>query len=242
MKSTSGRGWQKEPRDNFPLSEALDILWGRRVLVAGVGLTLVVVALLFGLSREPVYVAEAVVSLEPRERLGNTQAREDFVKGVQGDVVGDAWLRAVMRRAGWGRDAASFRERLDPRIVVRGDEVGLRVRFTGTTPDQAARAANAYADLFVSRVERLNAGGLAGGTLAASATVERGAVPPQGSNMRLFLYAVAAIAVGVLAGTALAFLLENRSRGWRDVRHAELTLQAPVLGVIPEYSSVGEED
>ena len=37
MRSTSGRGWQREPRDDFPLSEVLYILWGRRVLVAGIG-------------------------------------------------------------------------------------------------------------------------------------------------------------------------------------------------------------
>jgi capsular polysaccharide biosynthesis protein len=46
----------------------------------------------------------------------------------------------------------------------------------------------------------------------------------------------------VLAGGAGALLLEGRTRSWRDARDAELTLRAPVLGVIPDYSSVGEED
>jgi hypothetical protein len=38
-----------------------------------------------------------------------------------------------------------------------------------------------------------------------------------------------------------ALLLESRARSWRGARDAELTLRAPVLGVIPDYSSVGEE-
>ncbi len=242
MRSTDGRGWQREPREDFPLSEVLYVLWERRFLVAGVGLLLVLLALLLGLMREPAYVAEAVVSLEPRERLDGAQAGEDFVEEVQGVVVEDEWLRAVMRRAGWEEDAGAFRARLDPQIVARGGETGLRVRFSGTTPDQAARAANAYADLFVIRVERLNAGGVAGGTLAADAAVERRAVPPEGSSLRLFLYAAAAVAAGVLVGTVLALLLEGRARGWRGAYDAELTLRAPVLGVIPDYSTVGEED
>ena len=36
-------------------------------------------------------------------------------------------------------------------------------------------------------------------------------------------------------------LLEGRARSWRDARDAELTLRAPVLGVIPDYSSLGED-
>jgi capsular polysaccharide biosynthesis protein len=65
-------------------------------------------------------------------------------------------------------------------------------------------------------------------------------VPP--SSLRLLLYAAAAVAAGVLAGGAGALFLEGRARSWRGARDAELTLRAPVLGVIPDYSSVGEED
>jgi uncharacterized protein involved in exopolysaccharide biosynthesis len=241
VRSISRRGWQRERRDDLPLSEILHILWGRRLLVAGMVLSLVLVALLFGLSREPVYTAEAVVSIEPRERLVSDQEKEAFVEEVRGTVVAtDGFIQEVMRRAGWEMASREFKDRLDFETMTQGDETGMQVRFSASDPEQAARAANAYAELFVERVERLNEDRLTGGTLAASADVERRAVPP--SSLRLLLYAAAAVAAGVLAGGAGALLLEGRARSWRGARDAELTLRAPVLGVIPDYSSVGEED
>ena len=241
MRSTSRRGWQKEPRDDLPLSEILHVLWGRRLLVAGMVLCLVLLALLFGLSREPVYTAEAVVSIQPRERLVSDQEKEAFVEEVRGTVVAtDGFIQEVMRRAGWESASREFKDRLDFQTMTQGDETGMQVRFSASNPEQATRAANAYAEVFVERVEQLNRNRFAGGTLAAGADVEREAVPT--SNLRLLLYAAAAVAAGVLAGGAGALLLEGRARSWRGVRDAELTLRAPVLGVIPDYSSIGEED
>jgi len=241
VRSISRSGWQRERRDDLPLSEILHILWGRRLLVVGIVLSLVLLALLFGLSREPVYTAEAVVSIEPRERLVNDQEKEAFVEEVRGTVVAtDGFIQEVMRRAGWKTAPREFKDRLDFETMTQGYKTGMLVRFSASDPEQAARAANAYAELFVERVERLNEDRLAGGTLAADAVVERRAIPP--SSLRLLLYAAAAVATGVLAGGAGALLLEGRARSWRGARDAELTLRAPVLGVIPDYSSVGEED
>ena len=242
MRSISRHGWQRQRRDDLSLPEVLHVLWGRRLLVAGIVLSLVLLALLFGLVREPVYTAEAAVGIEPRERLANDEERAEFVEEVQGAVVGDGLLRGVMRRAGWEGEPGQFKERLDPQIVAQGDETGLRVRFSDADPQRAARAANAYAELFVGRVERLNENRLAGGALPADAVVERRAAPPEGPGLRILLYAAAAIAAGVLMGGAGALLLEGRARSWRNARDAELTLRAPVLGVIPDYSSLGEED
>ncbi len=235
----SRRGWQDEQRDDFLLSELLYVLWGRRLLVFGTVLLLVLLALVFGLVKEPVYTASAVVNVEPREELSSIEEREAFMEQVRGDVVTGKLLRGVMRRAGWEAGLAEFRERLD---VTRDGGTGLRVRFSGSGSEQASRAANAYAEHFVDRVERLNDERLAGGALAADASVERRAAPmSEGVGLRLLLYAVAATGVGVLLGGAGALLLEGRARIWRDARDAELTLRAPVIGVIPDYSSIEEE-
>jgi capsular polysaccharide biosynthesis protein len=235
------QGWQDEQRDDFLLSELLYVLWGRRVLVAGTVLVLVLLALLFGLFREPVYTAEAVVSVEPRQELSTTEEREAFMEEVRGDVVTGKLMRGVVRRAGWEAGIDHFTERLEVEpFVMRNGETGLQVRFSGSQPEQAARAANAYAEVFVERVEQLNDERLAGGALAADASVERRAVPPEGSGLRLLVYAGVAAGVGLLAGGVVALLLEGRARSWRGARDAELTLRAPVLGVIPDYSSMGE--
>jgi capsular polysaccharide biosynthesis protein len=236
VRSTSQRGWQKERRDDLPLYEVVHILWGRRLLVGGIVVSLVLLALLLGLFRDPVYTAEAVVSVVPHERTVSDEERAAFVEQVRNTVVAtDGFMQEVMRRAGWELDITEFRERLDFETVPRGGETVMLVRFSASEPEQAARAANAYAELFVGRVEALNEG-----QLAMDAVVERRAAPPT-SSTRLLLYAVAAIAAGVMAGGAGALLLEGQTRSWRDARDAELTLRAPVLGVIPDYSSVGEE-
>jgi hypothetical protein len=214
------------------------------LLVAGSMLILVIAALLFGLSREPVYTAEAVVKIEPRERLSGDGEREAFLQGVVGAVATEDLLRDVMRQAGWEEGLAEFRERLEvAKAPAEDGGLGLRVRFSGSGSEQATRAANAYAELFVDRVERLNDERLAGGALAADASMERRAVPmPERVGLlRLLVYAVAATGVGVVAGGAGALLLEGRARIWRDARDAELTLRAPVLGIIPDYSSIEEE-
>jgi capsular polysaccharide biosynthesis protein len=241
VRSTSRRGWQRERRDDLPLSEIVHVLWGRRLLVVGIVLLLVLLALLFGLFREPTYTAEAAVAVEPRERLAGDEEREDFVAEVRSAVVAtDGFMQEVMRQAGWTSDLDSFRNRFGFETVARGEDTGMLVTFSASEPEQAARAANAYAELFVGRVETLNDDRLAGGALAADAVVERRAAVPA-SSLRLLLYAAAAVAGGVLMGGAGALLLEGRARSWRDARDAELTLRAPVLGVIPDYSSAGEE-
>lgn len=242
MRSISRRGWQRERRDDLPLSEVLYVLWGRRLLVAAIMLIVVIAALLFGVLREPVYTAEAVVSIEPRGRLSSAGERELFLQDVVAAVATEDLLRGVMRRAGWEAGLAEFRERLEAGTFATGDgELGLRVRFSGSGSGQASRAANAYAELFVNRIERLNDERFAGGALAADASIERRAAPvSEGMGPRLLLYAIAATGLGVLAGGAGALLLEGRAHVWRDARDAELTLRAPVIGVIPDHSSIEE--
>jgi capsular polysaccharide biosynthesis protein len=210
-------------------------------MVAGIVLVLAGGALFLGLFREPVFTAEAVVSVTPQERLNDEEARETFIQEVQGAVAMQEVMREVMRRGGWERGSAEFTERLDPRFATRNGGAGLRVRFSGSTPEQATRAANAYAELFVERAAKIDDRRLAGGTLVADASLERRATLPEGSGPRPLIYAALAAGAGLLLGSAAALLLEGRASGWRGVRDAELTLRAPVLGTIPDYSSAKGE-
>ncbi|MBA3614703.1 MAG: Wzz/FepE/Etk N-terminal domain-containing protein [Rubrobacter sp.] len=237
MTSTSGRGWQGEARDDTPLSEVLYILQRRSLLVVGVVLVLAGIALLFGLIREPVYTAEAKVGIRPQEEVEGEEARLAFLEEVRGAVVTQEMLSEVRRRAGWEATPKAFSERLDPRTVVNTDGgSGLQIRFSANEPGQAARAANAYAELFVEGVENLGDRSLADGVPVAAAVIEQRAVPG-GYSPRPLIYAAIAAGAGLLIGGAAALILEGRASGWRGVRDAELTLRVPVLGAIPDYSS-----
>jgi uncharacterized protein involved in exopolysaccharide biosynthesis len=228
--STSGR--RDRARDDPSLSEILYVLQRRSLLILGVVLVLAGIALLFGLFSEPVYTAEARVSVRPQERLDGEEAMLAFLEEVRGAVVTQEMLSEVRRRAGWEAGPQAFSERLDPRTVVdTGSGPGLEIRFLGNEPGQAALAANAYAELFVEGVEDLG-----DGVPVAEASVEQRALPGDYSP-RPLIYAAIAAGAGLLIGGAAALILEGRASGWRGVRDAELTLRVPVLGTIPDYSS-----
>jgi capsular polysaccharide biosynthesis protein len=234
--SSSGRGWRGGARDDTSLSEILYVLGRRRLLVVGVVLILAGIALLFGLFREPVYVAEARVSVEPRGKLESEEAGLAFLDEVRGAVVTQRMLDEVRRKAGWEHGPREFSERLDPETFAgRNGGSGLLIRFSGYEPGQAARAANAYAEVFVAGVDDLGDRPVADGVPVAEASVEQKAVPG-GYSPRPLIYAAVAAGAGLLVGGAVALILEGRARGWRDVRDAELTLKVSVLGSIPDYS------
>jgi capsular polysaccharide biosynthesis protein len=209
----------------------------RSLLILGVVLVLAGIALLFGLFREPVYTAEASVSVSPQVSLDGEEAKLAFLEEVRGAVVTQEMLSEVRRRAGWEASPKAFSERLDPRTVVdTGSGPGLEIRFLGDEPGQAALAANAYAELFVEGAEGLGDRPLADGVPVAEAFVEQRALPGDYSP-RPLIYAAIAAGAGLLIGGAAALILEGRASGWRGVRDAELTLRVPVLGTIPDYSS-----
>lgn len=240
MNSIKPPNWHQDRRDGLGLPEILNVLWGRRVLVAGVIVALALVAVAYGLIRDPAYSAEAVVYIESREGFSEGEDAGAFIEEVVGAVANDEMLMKTARRAGYEGDLSSFRDRLDVRSTdpADGEPGSLRVAFPSSDPEEAARTANAYAGLFVERVEDLNDRRIAGGALDAEASVRSEAVPPSGGSwFRIALYALGAIAGGVLAGGAAALALDGRVRSWRGPRDAELTLRVPVIGVIPEYET-----
>lgn len=236
MTSSSGRGWRGGAREDTSLSEILYVLMSRRLLVVGIVLILAGVALLFGLFREPVYVAEARISVEPRGKLESEEARLAFLEEVRGSVVTQKMLEQVRRKAGWESTPEEFSERLDPETIAgRSSGSGLLIRFAGDEPGQASRAANAYAEAFVAGVKALGDRPVADGVPVAEASVEQRALPG-GYSPRPLIYAALAAGAGLLLGVAVALMLEGRASGWRGVRDAELTLKVSVLGSIPDYS------
>ena len=176
------------------------------------------------------------MSVRPQVKLDD-EAMLAFLEEVRGAVVTQEMLSEVRRRAGWEAEPKAFSERLDPRTVADSDGgPGLQIRFHGDDPGQAALAANAYAELFVERVEDLGDRPPAGGVPVAEALVEQKALPGD-YRPRPLIYAAIAAGVGLLIGGAAALILEGRASGWRGVRDAELTLRVPVVGTIPDYSS-----
>ena len=228
------QGWQRGQRDDLTLSEAVHVLWRRRAVVVGCTLFFLGVALLYSFSQEPVYTAEATLSVRLEEGTGAAENFEEILSGLRGSGATRGLVEEAAERAGWEAGQNDFYERLEWERV-NNEEV--KIRFSAPTPEEAARAANAYAEVFVERIRELK-GRLAGGTVAVDADVKEAAEPPeQQAGARMFVAVVAATVGGLLVGGIGALFLESRARRWSGSRDAELTLRAPVLGVIPDYSS-----
>ena len=219
------------------------MLKGRRLLVVGAVLVLTGVALSLGLFREPAYTAEAVVGFAPRQAPGDENAREAFAQEVFTAVTApEGFSEGVRQRADWRGEPGEFQDRLDPGVSVSGGGgMEMRVAFSGRGPEEAARVANAYAQRFALGAGRLGDGQLSGGTGVAGSQVMRRAGGPEGSGPPALLYAAVAAGVGLLIGGGVALSLEGRAGGWRGVQDAEVTLRAPVLGAIPDYSAPESE-
>jgi uncharacterized protein involved in exopolysaccharide biosynthesis len=219
-------------REDFVLSEILYILWQRVFLVGGIAALMALGALGFGLLREPAYTAGAAVTIRPEINLGE-EAPEALAQEVLGSVANRELVEEAIRRSGWEGRGEEFNERLEVSAASSGE---ISVRFSAPDPERAAAAANAYAGALADRVNELSEGGLVGGTLAVNAAVERPAeVPERRSGPRPLFNGALAGGLGIVLGGALALVLEARARDWRGARDVELTLRAPVLGVIPEY-------
>jgi capsular polysaccharide biosynthesis protein len=231
----SWQGWQREQRNDLTVSEARHILWERRLLVAGCTLFFVAVALLYALSREPVYTAEATILVRSEEgEIKLAGSLNEILFGLGDPKATEGFLNEAAARAGWKGEPGEFRERIWEEQQANGR---MKVRFYGRTPREAAQGANAYADVFVERIREFE-GRLAGGTASTDAEVEKAAVPPERrSGPGVLLTLAAAGGGGILVGGILALFVEDRARRWSGSRDAELTLRAPVLGVIPDYSS-----
>ena len=246
-------GWRWEQRDDVTLFEVLNALWGRRLLVGGIALGLAVSVGLLASLWGPSYVAEAALSvratdagLGPEEPVADEETpivQSDAAQGSQALIatVEDAVPRArlsqeTMRRVGWTSGLGEFNERL--KLVENDYRTGeILVRFSAEEAEEARRVANEYARVFVESTEELNRQGIVGGTLAAEVQIAREAELPRRETTASLLYGAMAGFGGLLLGGAVAFALESRTRKWRGARDAELTLRAPVLGVIPDYAA-----
>ncbi len=228
------QGWQREQRDDLTLSEARHILWERRWLVAGCTILFLAIALLYAFTKEPVYTAEATLSVRSEEGIAPSGNSNEVLSRLRDSTVTDLLPEEAARRAGWQSSQSDFNERL---YWEPNNNEEVKVGFSARTPEEAARAANAYSDVLVERVAEFE-GRLAGGTVAVDAEVEKAAEPPESrSDGRVFLAVAAAGCGGLLVGGIGALFLEGRARQWSGSRDAELTLRAPVLGVIPDFSN-----
>lgn len=105
-----------------------------------------------------------------------------------------------------------------------------------------AREVDANRQLYKSVLERMKEIGVAGEVPTSNVSIIDLATPPiQPSSPRKLLDMAVAVALALFAGVGIAFLLDHLDDGLHNPEEAELYLQLPSLGSVPDFLTIGGE-
>jgi capsular polysaccharide biosynthesis protein len=222
-----GAGW-----DSGYLTATIHAVRHRWLLVLCTALVLSALTIAVAGLRDSGYTAESLVRVQSFGGGGAQEVSTRRIQEIRAAAGPEEMSRTAMQSIGWEAGIAEFEQSLGVEVTREGR---LDIFFSAETPDAAAEGANAYARSFVERVGQMDQDRLAGGSLNAGAEVARQASPPSSPDVRLAVVGLVALIPGLAVGTVLALMLRVRNQSWRNAGDAEITLGAPVLGVIPEY-------
>lgn len=223
---------------SYSLKDILRVVWRRLWVVVLVPLVCVAAAVGFSLAQTPVYEASAKLL------VGQKPADSDQQLPLVGSVEGLQQLTQTMVEAVPSRPVAEAvieREKLD---VTSGallsnltvEQIGttqfINLSYASSDPQEAQRIANAFSDVSSERISEVSAG-------SANIKVEvweYAAAPSGAVSPNPLRSALLALAVGLMLGAGLAFLLEHLDDSWRSEEEVERVAGVPTFGSIPEFA------
>jgi capsular polysaccharide biosynthesis protein len=224
----------------FSLRDVFRIVWQRLWIVALVTLVCVGTALGLSLNQTPTYEASAKLL------VGQEPGKDQLQGPLAGSVEGLQQLTMTMTEAIYSRPVAeevikelnvqetpkSFLENLTVEQVNGTQFISLSYR--SADPERARAIVNAVSDVSSRRISEASAS-----NVAIKATVWEYAVTPTAPvSPDPVRYALLALAVGIMLGVGLSFLLEYLDDSWRSATEVERISGVPTFGVIPEFEPV----
>jgi len=190
----------------------------------------------FGLIQTPVYEGSIVILIgqeEPTDNAGQLQGEiaglqqitQTMVEGVASRPIANA----VIERLGLQTTPGEVQKNL------RAEQIGatqfIKVDYIDASPEEAQRIANTVGEVFSEQVSEVSPS-----ASSIRAEVWQWAeVPDKPVSPKPRRDGLIALAVGVLLGVALAFLLEHLDDRWGSFEEVERILKVPAFGAIPEY-------
>lgn len=219
------------------LKDIFQVVWKRLWIVVLVPLVCVGAAVGFSLSQTPIYDASA--------RLVVTQEAPDSDQQLPlgANVDGLSQLTQTMVEAVSSRPVAEDvieQENLDTtpgtllgNLTVEQVEATqfIDLTYQSTDPQEAQAIVNTLGDVSSERVSEITAG-------SASIRVgvyERATIPGTPISPNPTRTGLVALAVGLMLGVVLAFLLEHLDDSWRSAEEVETVTGVPTFGSIPEF-------
>jgi capsular polysaccharide biosynthesis protein len=213
----------------------LRVLRRRLRIILVVALMLMGLAVGFSFVQTPTYVASTLVLVGQKGTNIPSPNLEGDVMGLQGST--ETMARAVDTRP----VANAVVERLDLRQSsqdlldnLNAEPVAntsfIEVTYEDPSPERAQRIVNAVGEAFSDKVALVSPS-----ATSITATVwEFAAMPDSPVSPRPVRNGMLALALGLLLGVGLAFLLEHLDDRWRSPEEVEQVTGVPTLSLIPE--------
>jgi capsular polysaccharide biosynthesis protein len=217
----------------------LRVLRRRLWIILVVALMLMGLAVGFSFVETPTYMASTLILVAQKDTNSRIISSPDILGAVQGlQQSTETMARAVETRP----VAKAAIERLDLRESpqnfldnLSADPIAytqfIEVTYKDPSPKRAERSVNAVGEAFSDRAALVSPS-----ASSITATVWEPAVMPDSPvSPNPVRNGMLALALGVLLGVGLAFLLEYLDDRWRSPEEVEQVTGIPSLSLIPEY-------
>ncbi len=169
-------------------------------------------------------------SESPTEALGVQELTPTIAEAVDSQRVAEA----VIERLDLQTDPEDFLENMSVEQLPETQLV--RVAYEDSSPEEAQRIVNAIGEEFS---EQISDAGPDSNVITATVW-DRAALPDSSSSPDPLRNAVLALMAGLVAGVALAFLLEFLDDSWHSPEEAERVSGVPTFGVVPQFKAGAE--
>jgi capsular polysaccharide biosynthesis protein len=219
------------------LRDVLRILWRRLWIIVLVAFVLVGTAVGVSLSQTPVYEASATVRVGLGQGLDAQANLSNTISGLQvltHEIAATGLTRSVsdevIQRAGQqGVSSQDLRKNLT--VEQLPETRLLRFSYKDTDSVRAQEVVNHVADVYAEKIpEMTEISPKITARVGSNATVPNAPISPDPVRNGLV-----ALAMGLMLGIGLAFLLEHLDDSWRSPEEVEQVSGVPTFGVIPEF-------
>jgi capsular polysaccharide biosynthesis protein len=231
-------GVRREDEQILSFGDLLRIMWRRLWIILLVPLVLVGLSVGYSSSQTPIYQASATV-------LIGQEPVADPASDAGNELQDLQWFMPTLATAASSRPVAEdVVQRLDlsvpPEYVQNRMQVEqipdtqfLAVSFQDLSPERAQLMANTIGDAVSQRLPEL--GPNDSGTLTATVW-EQAALPDSPVSPDVMRNVLVALALGLMLGIGLAFLVEYLDDRWRSINEVEQLSGVPTFGVVPQLT------
>lgn len=165
----------------------------------------------------------------PTEAVGIQQLTPTLAEAVSSRRVAEAVIESLDLQT----EPDDFLENM--RVEQLPETQLVRVTYEDSSPEEAQRIVNTIGEEFS---EQISNEGPESNVITATVW-DRASVPEDPSSPNTTRNAVLALLTGLVAGVALAFILEFLDDSWHSPEEAERVSGVPTFGVIPQFKATG---